>query len=97
MGLRKQPRALLEVELLAVAEAKAEKLIICRLPFEVEDDLLRTPAHRGVVAHDVRPQPLDGWRAVGEKLFPDSLVNGGVLICQQTDQGKPFALRELVC
>ena len=95
MGFREQPGALFEVEFLTVADAEGEKVVIGGLALEVEDDMPRAPAQRGVVAHRVRTKPLRGGRPAGNDLLADRAVNGWVLVRQQADQGEPLALREL--
>ena len=96
IGLRKQPRARFEVEFLAVPEAKAEEMVVRRLPVEVENNLPRAPAQSGVVAHGVRPQPVSGRWAAGENLLPDRPVNERILIAQQAEQGNSLALRDFL-
>ena len=96
LRLRQQPRALFEVEFLAVPEAKGKEMVVRGLPVEVEHNLPRAPAQRGVVAHGVWPQPLGGRRAAGQKLLPHRPVNERILVRQQTEQGDSLALGKLL-
>jgi hypothetical protein len=94
--LREEPRALFEVEFLAVPEAKGKEMVVRGLPVEVEHNLAGVPAQGGVVADGMWPEPLGGRGTAGKKLVPHRAVNERVLVCQQTEQGDSLALRDFL-
>jgi hypothetical protein len=87
---------LFEVEFLAVLEAKGQELVVRGLPIEVKHDLPGAPPQRGVAARGVRPEPLGGRRPAGKQLLLHRAVNERIIVCQQTKQGDPLALGELL-
>src|SRR5581483_10041030 len=94
LRLREQPGGFLEVQVLALLEAEGEKPVVSRPAGEILDDFLGTPAEGGIGAERVRPQPVDGVLAAGKNLVADDLVDGGVFVAEEIDEGGLLAFRE---
>jgi len=80
MGLRQQPRPLLEIQVLPALQTEGEKAIIRFQAVEVPDDILRPSANQRVATQGMRPQPAAGSVAQGKNLPAHRLVNGGVVV-----------------
>jgi len=94
LGACEQASALLQVQFLAIRQAKTEKGLVIILAGKVGDDLHGAPAHHRITAEHVRPEPLTDFLAVGKKLVADRLVNSRIVVHEQADQGVPLLFRD---
>ena len=89
-----EPDALLHVQLLAGLEGESEEGVVRLHPVEVRDDGPRAAAEMGVVAQEVRFQPVAGDGAAGLETIGSGARDGVVLVPQQDDERAPLAFSQ---
>src|SRR5215831_21024753 len=60
----------------------------------MKHDFLRSAPEGRLTAQDVRPQPVSRLWPEGKEFLANGVINRGVIIPQQIDQGCPLALGE---
>ena len=94
LRLGQQTQGLLQVEFLAVVQAKIQEPLIAVLPGQMVHDLQGAPAHRRIVAEHVGPQPFASHPAIIQNSAAHHVVNGRIVVHQQADQGGPLLGRQ---
>ena len=84
-----------QVKVLAVLQTKREELSVGLLPIEVVDDVQSVPTQDGIVAEAMRTEPFHRFISAGNDAFADDLVNPGIFIGQQANQGVLLTFGEL--
>src|SRR5690606_8730656 len=90
--LGEEQRAGLNIELLAMRNAKGEEPIVGGLTEEMLNDFERATAEQRVTAESGGLEPASGRKAIGEDFGADGLVHRRILIGQKTEKCLLLAL-----
>ena len=94
VSLRQQPRALFEIEILAVLQAESQEVVVCRLAIEMADDFLRAPPPDRIAVQRAWTQPGARGFSTRKDFLAHRFVNRRVLVAQQIEQGRLFAFAQ---
>jgi len=95
LSARQQTGPLLQVEFLAISQAKREKRFVIVLTGKMGNDLEGAAAQNGVGAQEMGLEPFGGVLSVGEELIANGAVNGRVIIREERNKGISLFFREL--
>jgi hypothetical protein len=92
-GEGEEPGGFFDIEILSLIQAKREKPVVGSLAVEVVEDFLDAAAGQGIGAEGVGSQP--GIIGRGEDFLTDGLIDRGILVREELDQGDLLAIGDL--